>query len=141
MYILTPFGSLERYAEGPGADVWRTPDAARTWDEAICRVEAKKRVAQAAQLNARLARLAATGQLRSPDMMNAEGEGIYAVKTTGGLRAYGWFGQVCGKRAFVISHVILKKRQKLDPGDRIRATRCRDQVAAALKASNIETRG
>jgi hypothetical protein len=53
--------------------------------------------------------------------MNSEGDGIFAVKATCGLRGYGWFCQVEGKRAFVISHVALKRRQGADPAEIARA--------------------
>lgn len=49
--------------------------------------------------------------------MNAEGKGILAVKATCGLRAYGWFCHHNGSRAFVISHVVLKREQRADPAD------------------------
>ena len=79
------------------------------------------RAAHRAQFRARMYRLAGTGWLRSPDYLNAEGNGIFALKGSSGLRAYGWFDQVHGRKAFIISHVTLKKRQKLDPADLARA--------------------
>ncbi len=58
--------------------------------------------------------------------MNHEGDSIYAIKATCGLRACGWHCEYKGKRAFVISQVQLKKKQKLDPADRERAVKERD---------------
>ena len=65
--------------------------------------------------------------------MNAEGEGISAIKTTCGLRAYGWFDNVNNRKAFVISHVILKKRQKADPADSKKALAERNALNAERK--------
>jgi hypothetical protein len=59
--------------------------------------------------------------------MNHEGDGIFAIKATCGLRAYGWHAQHQGKRAFIISHVIMKDRRKLDTADRERARAARAQ--------------
>ena len=73
------------------------------------------------QLRANLSQLADSGTLRSPDRINYEGDQIYAVKTRGGLRAYGWFCHLEGRKGFAISHVTLKRKQKLDPKDRARA--------------------
>jgi hypothetical protein len=78
---------------------------------------AGNRSACPAQFRARMAQLADTGRLRCPDHMNSEGDGIMVIKATCGLRAYGWFCHVSGRRAFVISHVVLKRRQRADPVD------------------------
>jgi hypothetical protein len=53
--------------------------------------------------------------------MNSEGDGIFAVKATCGLRAYGWFCHVNSRRAFVVSHIVLKRKQQADPADIRRA--------------------
>ena len=62
------------------------------------------------------------GYLRSPDQFKHEGDKFYAIRARNGLRAYGWYAN---KKAgaevrgiFVISHFILKKRDKLDPRDK-----------------------
>ena len=92
-------------------DAWATAEAAVPGNQSAC----------PAQFRARLQLLADRGRLRSPDHMNAEGNGIFAVKATCGLRAYGWFCRVGGRRAFVISHVVLKREQRADPADIRRA--------------------
>jgi hypothetical protein len=97
---------VEEYKRGAALSVWRVPEAVKTWAEAVQSVTEKKRDRQEAQLNARLDLLAETRRLRSPDHMNFEDGGIFAVKTNGGLRAYGWFMQLENRPAFVISHVI-----------------------------------
>lgn len=78
-----------------------------------------------AQLQALTVRLADHGSLRSPDQFRPEGEGIFAIKTRGGLRAYGWFSKR-KQRVFVISHYILKKRDGLRPQDLEKAVRNRE---------------
>ncbi len=127
---------MVEYEAGAHTTIWRMPEAIETWGAAVALVDDAKRDAQEAQLVGRLQLLAERGRLRSPDMMNPEGDQIYAVKTKEGLRAYGWFTRVQSKRAFVISHVILKKKQKLDPADRIRASNCRDAISGTLQATN-----
>ncbi|MGO9592986.1 MAG: hypothetical protein ACLQFF_12555 [Steroidobacteraceae bacterium] len=131
---------MEEYKRGAALSVWRTPEAIRTWTEAVIQVAQNRRDQQEAQLNARLDLLADAGALRSPDHMRSEGEGICAVKTNQGLRAYGWFTQVESRRAYVISHVILKRRDKLDPADLKKAKECRTAVEAELMRKKTEER-
>lgn len=109
---------MDEYHSGSSLTIWLWLGAAVSWAEA----EAGVMEAHQAQFRARLARLAEVGSLRVSDHMNPEGDGIYAVKGNTGLRAYGWFDQVNGRRAFIISHVILKKKQKLDPADLAKAS-------------------
>ena len=59
--------------------------------------------------------------------MNAEGDGIFAIKATCGLRAYGWHDTHQGRRVFLISHVVLKRRQGLNPADKARAVTAREE--------------
>lgn len=73
-----------------------------------------------AQLRVLIQRLADTGKLRSGDQFRHEGDHIYAIKTRCGLRAYGWFHRN-RRGVFVISHCIMKKKNKLDPQDLDRA--------------------
>lgn len=108
---------MDEYHNGSTLTIWLCPGAEASWTQA----EQTVGEAHQAQFRARLKRLADIGCLRSPDHMNFEGDGIYAVKGTSGLRAYGWFDQVDGRRAFIVSHVILKKKQKLDPADLAKA--------------------
>lgn len=75
-----------------------------------------------AQLRRLIQRLAEVGPLRSPDQMNKEGDGIFAIKARCGLRVYGWFAE----GAFVIGHATLKKKQKADTGDLDKTKRERD---------------
>lgn len=69
-----------------------------------------------AQLNRMIERFADHGKLHSPEQMNNEGDGIYAIKARCGLRAYGWYHSSI-RGVFVISHFICKKKQKLDSAD------------------------
>jgi|HubBroStandDraft_3_1064219.scaffolds.fasta_scaffold474663_1 hypothetical protein len=124
---------MEEYERGTCLSIWRTADARPTWTEAVGQVASHKREQQEAQLIARLSILASRGVLRSPDHIRAEGQGIFAVKTNGGLRAYGWHSNIDGRRAFVISHVVLKKTDKLNPADLNRAVACREAVEAELR--------
>jgi hypothetical protein len=96
--------------------IWLRTGCQESWDQAEAAVPGN-RAACPTQFRARLTRLADHGKLRNPDYMNSEGGGVFAVKATCGLRAYGWFCRVEGRRAFVISHVVLKRRQHADPAD------------------------
>lgn len=103
-----------RYCEG----------AKESYDAAIAHVPEAKRKACIAQFIVRRNRLASGAQMRSPDHFNTEanlpdGKPFYAIKTTQGLRAYGWYGRERG--VFHISHFTFKNRQKLDPADTERA--------------------
>ncbi|WP_129781786.1 hypothetical protein [Peristeroidobacter soli] len=113
---------MDEYHSGSSLTIWLWEGAEASWAEA----EVGVMEAHQAQFRARLARLAEFGRLRVPDHMNSEGDGIHAVKGNTGLRAYGWFDRVSGRRAFIISHVVLKKKQKLDPADLAKASARKD---------------
>lgn len=117
------------FYQGRTLTIWLREKATAAWDEAEAGVPGNRRACKA-QFRARIKQLADVGTLHGADHFNGEGNGIYAVKATCGLRAYGWFDRVNGRRAFVIGHVILKKKQKLDPADRERAEKEREQLAA-----------
>jgi hypothetical protein len=103
-----------------------TDDAAASRPIAEGQVQPTTAIAQHKTLIERFANL---GKLRSPDQMNPEGDGIFAIKARSGLRAYGWYHS--RKRGtFVISHYICKKKQKLDPADLERAQRNRAKYEA-----------
>lgn len=56
--------------------------------------------------------------LHTPDQLNDEGDGFYAIKSRGAaLRAYFWYCQK-ERGVIVVSHLIKKKRAKLDPQDK-----------------------
>lgn len=97
--------------------------AKESFDAAIAHVPEGKRAACTAQFIVRRNRLAEGERMRSPDHFNSEadlpdGKPFYAIKTTQGLRAYGWYARERG--VFYISHFIFKNRQKLDPADTAR---------------------
>ncbi len=113
---------MELFYRGTQLSIWLCPGAQVSWDEA----EVGARDSCRAQLRARIGLLGDAGKLRSPDHINFEGSGIFAIKANCGLRAYGWFGQINARRAFAISHVMLKKQQKLAPKDLTAAIEARD---------------
>jgi hypothetical protein len=67
-----------------------------------------------ARTNALTKRLGDTGWLRSPDQFRNEGDKFYAIKG-GTVRFYGWFEP---NGAFVISHAISKRHDKLESSDK-----------------------
>jgi len=91
-------------------------DGSKTWDQVFADYGSQYR-AHLAQLQALLERLADFGRLRSPDQWHAQGDGIFAVKSKFGFRAYGWFDRVGSDRVFVIGRVRLKKEDKADQND------------------------
>lgn len=109
-----------KYVHGAKLSIWLRSGAQQSWDEAETSIPGN-RGACPAQFRARMERLASTGWLRIPDHMNDEGNGIYAIKARCGLRGYGWFDSHENQKVFVISHVCLKKKQRLDPSDKKRA--------------------
>jgi hypothetical protein len=130
---------MDEYIRGTILSIWLREGAQETWNEAESQVPSNQ-AACPRQFRARMSHLAETGRLRSPDHMNHEDNGIYAVKATCGLRAYGWHGNHQGRRAFIISHVRLKKSQKLDPADRKRAEDARTSFEAESKAAERQIR-
>lgn len=93
-------------------------------EESLHEAEAGCRESCRIQLYALIKRLADRGELRVPDQFVSEGNGIWAIKTRCGLRAYGWYHS--RKRGvFVISHYINKKRQKMRRSDLERIERNR----------------
>lgn len=109
-----------RYYQGQKLDIYYADD-----DTGRSRAAVGPQIQEDAKMAALLKRLADHGRLRNPDQMNAESfQGkptkIFAVKA-GQFRAYGFYCQVQGKKAFFISHFIIKKKQKLDKADYDRA--------------------
>lgn len=107
--------------------IWLYPGAQATWEEAESFVPSNKS-SGLDQFRARIAYYADTGQLKSPEHMNSEGDGCFVIKANCGLRAWGWPQHVRGRAAFIISHVTLKKRNKADPADLKRAIAAKKQI-------------
>ncbi|MCU7891774.1 MAG: hypothetical protein KZQ78_09230 [Candidatus Thiodiazotropha sp. (ex Ustalcina ferruginea)] len=76
-----------------------------------------------AQFRRLLSRLGDIGKLNSPEQLRNEGNGIFAVKTRCGLRAYGWFcnDPTTNAPLFVVGHCAYKKKDKANPLDLERA--------------------
>lgn len=68
-----------------------------------------------ASLLSRLEQYGNTGELHTPDQLNSEGYGFWAIKARCGLRAYFWFQ---GKGTIIVSHFKLKKSDKLEDADK-----------------------
>lgn len=107
---------MEVFYEGNRYWILQMPGACESFTEACAGVPGNKDACPA-QLVRLIKRLGDLGKLHSRDQFVHEGDGTYAIKTRCGLRAYGWFDRYRGRAAFVISHYILKKRQKFDPAD------------------------
>lgn len=107
---------MQAWHKGQVLTIWLWTGCQESWDGAEALVPGS-RAGCKAQFRARLALLADRGVLRCPDHMNPEGDGIFAVKSSCGLRAYGWHCSYDGRRAFVVSHVVMKKTQKADPAE------------------------
>jgi hypothetical protein len=107
---------MDEFYVGRCKTIWLYPGAKQSWDEAEALVPSN-RANGPTQFRARIAHLADTGNLRAPEHMNSEGNGCFVIKANCGLRAWGWMQHVNGRAAFVISHVVLKKKAKADPDD------------------------
>jgi hypothetical protein len=118
---------MDEYYVGKRKTIWLCPGAEVTWDAAEQLVPSNKKSCLA-QFRARIKYFADSGQLISPDHMNSEGEGCFVIKATCGLRAWGWMQHVEGNAAFVISHVVLKKKGKADPADLKKTIAARKEV-------------
>lgn len=115
-----------RFHSGTKLVIEFTDDAITSQMEAESHVPPNQAACKA-QLRRLLQRLGDVGQLRSDDQWNTEADGFFAIKARCGLRAYGWFHRY-RRGVFVVSHFIFKKRQKLDPADRVRAKGNRSQL-------------
>lgn len=117
------------FAKGVARTIEGTDDAQTTLAEAEAQVPGSKEGCKA-QLYALIKRLADFGKLSSPDQMRLEGDQIFSIKTRCGIRAYGWWHRK-RRGVFVISHFIMKKKDKLDPRDLDRAKQNRDRYERA----------
>ena len=121
--------TLEIFFRGRRRLILFTPDAVITLGEAEGRVPPQKRVACKAQLFRIFKRLGEGQSVRNQARFRNEGHGIFAAKARCGLRGYGWFQTLpSGESAFIVSHFIVKKKQKADPKDMARAVAVRQSV-------------
>jgi hypothetical protein len=118
---------MDEFYVGKCKTIWLCDGAQETWDSAESLVPPNK-LSGLAQFRARIAHYADTGQLRSPEHMNSEGDGCFVIKANCCLRAWGWLQHVQGRPAFVISHVVLKKKGKANPADLERTIAARKQI-------------
>lgn len=127
---------MDRYYRGTSLSVWFLPGAQASLDRANSHIREDEK----AQMPARLSLLADQGKLSYPGQINSEGNGISAVKTRAGLRAYGWFDSVEDRKAFIVSHFAFKNRQKADPAELKKALNAkteRDKQATQAKKSEV----
>ena len=118
---------LEIFCRGTRRLVCFTPAAVKTLEQAEGRVPSQKRVACKAQLFRIFHRLGEGQQVRNDALFRYEGQGIFAAKARCGLRGYGWFQTLrSGDSAFIVSHFIVKKKQRADPKDVERAVAARE---------------
>jgi hypothetical protein len=127
---------MDEFYAGRSKTILLYPGAQATWDEAESLVPPVKKGKESngpTQFRARIKRYADFGSLKSPDHINSEGEGCLVIKANCGLRAWGWPQHLNGRAVFIISHVVLKKRQKADPADLARAVAAKKQVEKDAK--------
>lgn len=117
---------MEVFSRGSHRQIIFLPEAESTLAGSLARVPENRRRSCRAQLFSALEFLANRQEILNRDKFRNEGDGIYAVKTSCGIRGYGWFQQMnSGEGAFVVSHFILKKSQKLNVRDLLRAKEAR----------------
>ena len=127
---------MDEFYAGKCKTILLYPKAQASWDEAealIPPARKGKKPKGPIQFRARIKRYADTGQLRSPDHMNSEGQGCFAIKANCGLRAWGWPQHLKDKPVFIISHVVLKKAQKADPADLARCVAAKKHIEEGHK--------
>lgn len=94
-------------------------EATRT--EAMNQIPVHLHATTLAQFTSRRKAFADTGNLRSPEFFNSEGDlpngkCFWAIKTQTRLRAYGWFSSR-HRGVFFISHFAFKRGEKLAKAD------------------------
>ncbi|MCL6271226.1 hypothetical protein M3P05_14970 [Sansalvadorimonas sp. 2012CJ34-2] len=104
---------LEEFYVGERFTVLLTRDGKTSWEELVKTYGQTNKKGIAALL-VRIRKYADKGVLHTPDQLNNEGDGFWAIKTKCGFRFYWWFD--AGQK-MIGSHFILKKRQKLAPAD------------------------
>jgi hypothetical protein len=126
---------MDEFYVGRHKTILLYPGAQASWDESELLVPPTKKNKKSnagSQFRARIKRYADVGYLMSPDHMNSEGEGCFVIKANCGLRAWGWPQHLGGRAVFVISHVVLKKKQKADPADLARTVAAKKCVEENL---------
>lgn len=125
-------GSFSLYAVGqpPKLEIWCS-DTFRNEVRALFAGASAADRASLANINAVVMRLAGGGRLSS-DTFRREQDG-YAFRA-GRLRFYGAFSDA-RTGAFVLSHPIIKRHQKLDPVDADRTARCVAQFDTYVRRS------
>ena len=106
-----------KFTSGEKFSIWLTPNALETLEKLKADQSNAQGVTALANLFAKMSKYCETGKLHSPDELNDEDDGFYSFKNDFGFRAYWWYyGKQRG--VILISHFILKKRQKLKKSDK-----------------------
>lgn len=117
---------LEVFYPGRKYTVLLTKDGEKSWSE-LTKTYGPTQSKGISALVARIKKYADTGKLHTPEQLNDEGDGFYAIKTKCGFRFYWWYD--IGSK-MIGSHFILKKRPKLAPKDAKRMKTNREQYEA-----------
>lgn len=114
------------YRVGRARDIYFCADAHKTLDKIMTKAGKDRKLAQMlAKVDELFGRFAETGTLSNREHFNHEGDGFWAFKAYQ-LRAYGWYPSGL-PRAFVISHFVVKKQDKLAAADKERMQRNRGE--------------
>lgn len=109
---------------GSARDFYFCADAHKTRDKVLARARNDRQLQRmVARIEALFETFVETGKIANPEHFNSEGDGFWGFKAYQ-LRAYGWYSKHL-PQAFVISHFVIKKKDKLDPEDKDRMQRNR----------------
>jgi hypothetical protein len=119
----------EPYRSGSSRDIYLCADARQSLaeiEEKACKDRELRRML--AKIEELFRRFAGTGGLSNDEQFNNEGDGFWAFKAYQ-LRAYGWYSPEI-RRAFIISHFAIKKKNRLSSSDK-------DRMAQNRKRNDI----
>ncbi len=126
---------MQVFRRGSYRQIIFLPETDSTLEESLaCVPSENRRKSCQAQLFVLLEQLANEQEIFNKEKFRSERDGIFAVKTTCGIRGYGWFQRMnSGEGAFVVSHFIMKKAQKLHKRDLQRAQEARDNFGESYE--------
>lgn len=115
---------------GRAIDIYFCDGAHETLEQILAKASKDRKLAgMAAKIDALFERFVDAGKLSNREHFNSEGDGFWAFKAYQ-LRAYGWYSRRL-PRAFVVSHFVIKKKDKLQAVDKDRMQRNRKDFEQA----------
>jgi hypothetical protein len=115
----------EPWKRGKIRDIYLCDSASETLESILAKASKDRKLQQmVAKLQALFERFVETGKITNREQFNSEADGFWAFKAYQ-LRAYCWYSRRL-PRALVISHFVVKKKDKLAASDKQRMQRNRE---------------